>query len=167
MFLVTAANKWYMYPCPLEWPRHRYRKDMSFKSWLALMLPKPWVFIAEMVEGLCLSLRSPPVQTCTQDKPCKSGCANREERQPLGLSERTLEQNWRHQQQGRSLFWNRMSVKDPFSFDLLYEEMSETGKSQEYARGMWHHPSYFQLSIQFKNNLHFKEEDISQVKKKS
>lgn len=59
-------------------------------------------------------------------------------------------------------------MKDPFSFDLLYKETSETAEGPRVGeRNVTSLLIIFNSVKQFRNHLHFKGEDISQVKRKS
>lgn len=141
-----------MYPCRLEWPGPRYRKEMSLKSCLALMLPKPWVFTAGVVEGLCLCLRS-PLRKCRnthRTSPARLAVQTGKRGNLWAFQKKHWGRNWRRQQQGWSLFWNRMSVKDTFCLDLLDEETSETAEGPRVGKGNMTSP--FLLSTQYTNS---------------
>lgn len=53
----------------------------------------------------------------------------------LDFQNRYGSRNWRCQRWDWSLFWNRMSAIDPFSFELLHEEMSETTEGRGVSKG--------------------------------
>lgn len=53
----------------------------------------------------------------------------------LDFQNRYESRNWRCQRWGWSLFWNKMSVMDPFSFELLHEEMPETVEGPRVSKG--------------------------------